>query len=364
MIVLNRPSVSNHEAEAAAKVILSGHLAQGKYVAELEKKFALLCGSKYAIAVNNGTAALHTALLAIGLKAGDEVITTPFTFIATANAVSMIGAKPVFADIDLETFNLDARTIEKLITKKTKAILVVNLYGQPATYTEIRKVARRHNLIIVEDAAQSVYATYKRRRSGNLADISCFSFYATKNIMSGEGGMITTNNKRYANFSQLIRNHGQGKEKKYDYKFLGYNYRMTDVLAAVAIEQLKKIRLFTKRRQLIARKYTKEIIKIRGLIPPIVGKNRSHVYHQYTIRVTSLYGKSRDELQTYLLEKGIQSTVYYPKPLYTFSYLREGKKLPQYVNTECAAAECLSIPINTNITDRQVAYIISVLQNI
>lgn len=363
MISLVKPSVSGKEAKAASHVILSGQLAQGEKVLMLEKDFAKYCGVKYAIAINNGTAAVHTALLAIGIAPGDEVITSPLTFVATANSIIMAGANPIFADIDSRTYNIDPKTVEKLITKKTKAILAVNLYGLPADYSKLKIIAKRHNLLLIEDAAQSVGATYKKKSSGNLADISCFSLYATKNLMTGEGGMITTNNSNYAGICRLIRNHGQSETKKYDYKLLGYNYRMSDVLAAIGIEQLKKIKTFNKKRQQNAAKYTNTFSKINGLITPFVPPGSTHVYHQYTILVTPSYHLTRNQLQQFLIKKGIQSTVYYPYPLYVSPHLKKGKRLANYPVTEQVTKSCLSIPIRPNLNNDELNYIINAIQS-
>src|SRR3990167_6008515 len=241
MITISDPVIDNNEIKAVTKVFCSRQITQGKIVYNLEDIFAKFCGTKYAVATNSGTSALHTALYAIGIRPGDEVITTPFTFVATANAILMVGATPVLIDIDPKTYNLDPQKIEKAVTKKTRAIIAVNLYGQPADFDEINKIAKKHKLIVVEDAAQSVNTTYKTKRSGSFGDISCFSFYATKNITCGEGGMITTNNKSYFQKAKQFINHGQKTNGIYEYVDIGLNLRMTDIEAAILLEQLKKV---------------------------------------------------------------------------------------------------------------------------
>lgn len=364
MIPISKPTIEEEEINAVLKVLRSGKLTQGKIVSELEQNFAKYCGTQHGATCINGTAALHTALYSIGINPEDEVITTPFTFAATANSILMMRALPVFVDIDPITFNIDPTKIEEAITKKTKAILVVNLYGQPAEFDEINSIAKKNNLIVIEDAAQSVGAEYKNKKSGNLADISCFSFYATKNIMCGEGGMITTNNKNYYEKTLSFRNHGQSNKLKYYYADIGYNYRMTDILASIALTQLKKIENFIKERQMIAQRYTKELKDIKGIITPITIIDRAHVFHQYTIRVTKDFKLKRDKLKNYLYKKGIQSNIYYPQPLYGFNHLKVGKKQKNYPITEIATRECLSLPIYSRLNTDKINYIINQIRNV
>lgn len=361
MILMSKPIIEKEEKRAVMDVMNSGMLVQGKKVKKLEELFAKLCGVKYAVAVNSGTSALHVALLAMGIGRGDEVITTPFTFIATSNAICMTGAKPVFVDIDEKTFNIDPSKIEAKISKKTKAILTVDLYGQAASYSEIKRIARKNKLFIIEDAAQAVNARYGEMKTGNVVDIATFSLYATKNIMSGEGGMVTTNSDEYYNRIKLLRHHGQDGNAKYEYKSLGYNYRMMDLNASIAIEQVKKINRITKRRREIAQAYDRAFKDIDGLIIPYVERNNYHVYHQYTLRVTSEFPLKRDELKNYLLSNGIQSEIYYPKPLYLFSHL--GINHPLEI-TDKVSKEVLSIPVNSLLTNNEVRKIISTIKKI
>ncbi len=265
---LSKILIDTPTKQAVVKVLDSGFIVQGPKISQLEAKFVALTGAKYAVAVSNGTAALHSALAVLGIGPGDEVITTPFTFVATANAILMCGATPVFADIDPVTYNLDPIAVEKVITKKTKAILVVNLYGLPANYQELKKIAKIYNLYLVEDAAQSVGASYYQKVSGSLADISCFSLYATKNLMCGEGGIITTNKKSLSQKIKRFRHHGQSETKRYHYDGLGYNYRLTDIAATIALGQLKHFSKQTARRQAIAQQYTHAFSNVPGLTPP------------------------------------------------------------------------------------------------
>ncbi len=351
--------ISEEEIKAVVSVLKSGHIVQGPTVAALEKKITKLTESKYAVAVSNGTAALHTALFSLGIKDGDEVITTPFSFIATANAIRMVGAIPVFVDIDEKTFNIDVNLIENKITAKTKAIITVDLYGLPADYREIKKIASKHNLFIIEDAAQSINSEYRGIKAGNIVDITCFSFYATKNIMCGEGGVITTNNKKYYMYSRLFRQHGQSNHQQYDYKSIGYNYRMTDILAAIALTQMKNIDYITQKRQSNAHLYNRLLNEVPGIITPEIPNYSTHVFHQYSIRITSKFPLSRDQLKEYLLKNGIDSKVYYPKPLFNFKHLRLDKNFDynDFPITRKVCNEVLSLPIHPNLSRKNIEYI-------
>jgi perosamine synthetase len=357
MITLSKPAIGKEEINAVIGVLRSGQLAQGPLVEEFEKEFSKLSGINYAVAVNNGTSALHTALHCLGIRPGDEVITTPFTFVATANSILMAGAKPVFVDIEIDTFNINPKLIENKITKKTKAILAVDLYGQPANYREINKIAKKHKLFVIEDAAQAIGAEYFEKVTGCLADVACFSLYATKNITSGEGGVITTNDIVINEKARLFRNHGQS-EKKYKYSGLGYNYRLTEFQAAIGLEQIKKINSLTARRQEIAGIYNENLQKIKGLVIPGVVKNIKSVYHQYTIRLTKDFNASRDDFKKYLESKGIQSFVYYPIPLYAFEHLSFETNPNDFPITERVVDEVLSIPVHPLLTNEEIYYII------
>jgi perosamine synthetase len=356
-ISLSLPNISIQEKKAVLKVLGSGMLVQGPKVKFLETQFAKLCGTKYALATNNGTSALHTALYAVGIQPDDEVITTPFTFVATANSILMVGAKPVFVDIDEKTYNINPLLIEKAITKKTKAILVVDLYGQPADYEKINKIAKKNHLLVVEDAAQSINAQYNNKKAGNLADISTFSLYATKNIISGEGGMVTTNFKPYYEKAKLFRHHGMDENKRYHYKGLGYNYRMMDLQAAIAIEQLKKVSVITSQRQKNALRYNLAFSKIDCLITPNVLPNCQSVYHQYTLRLKDNCKITRDQLQLKLGEIGIQTNIYYPIPLYQFPHLKLNK-INLFPVTEQIVNQVISLPVHPLLSTKQIDYVI------
>lgn len=362
MINICQLKVSQEEKDAVMEVLDSGQLAQGQKVKELEENLAEFCKTKYALAVSSGTAALHLAVLSLQLNPGDEVITTPFTFIATANVVLMAGARPVFADINSQTLNLDPESVEKKITPRTKAIIVVNLYGQPADYSDFYALAEKYNLKIIEDAAQSIGAEYQGKMSGNLGDIGCFSFYATKNIMCGEGGAITTNDPQIYELVYQLRHHGQTGKKPYDYARLGYNYRLTDLQAVLVLIQLTRLKEITLRRQQIAQEYYQGLESVAGLVLPYCASDRTHVYHQFTILVTKDFPLSRDEFKNYLAEKGIASAIYYPLPLCKVAHFNcEDTDLP---NTCLAAEQVLSLPIFPNLADQDVQTVIKAIKEL
>ena len=364
MIPIAKPFVGEEEINAVADVIRSGMIAQGPKVREFEEKFAKFCGTKYSLAVNSGTAALHTALSVSGVKQGDEVITTPFTFISTANTILMQGAKPVFVDVG-EDYNINPNLIEKAITKKTKAIIPVDLYGQLCDYDRIDEIAKNNNLIIIEDSCQAVDAEYEGKKAGSFGDMGVFSFYATKNITCGEGGAITTNNENYAENVKQFRQHGKSKMTAYEYTNLGYNYRMTDICAAILLEQLKKIDIITKKRIENAEYLSKGLGKIKGIKLPVVKEGNKHVFHQYTIKVEDDFKLKRDELVEHLNKKGIGCNVYYPKPLDLCEHFKKlGYKEGDFPVAEKLSKQVLSLPVHPHLTKEQLNQIINAISEI
>ncbi len=362
MINIASPDIGPEETAAVNAVLKSGMLAQGPKVAELEAAFATYCSTKFALALNSGTAALHAALFAIGVGPGDEVITTPFTFIATINTILMQNAKPVLVDIETDSFNIDPALIKPAITAKTKALLPIDLYGQPYDYDEVKTLADEHGLKIVEDACQAVGATYKTKKAGQLGDIGCFSLYATKNIMSGEGGLITTDNEAYAMAIKQFRQHGMSAS--YEYEHLGYNYRMSDLHAAIAVEQLKKADRYATQRNQNAALYNQGLRAIPGLLLPSLKPDRTHVYHQYTVRVTTDFPLTRDQLMQSLREKGIGAGIYYPKPLHLYPHTRQlGYKVGDFPNAERAAAEVLSLPVHPKVSSDDIVLVIAAVKD-
>lgn len=310
-VPLVRPMIGPKERAAVNRVLLSEQLAQGKEVEAFEAEFAAMCGTRHAVAVNSGTAALFVALAAHGIGSGDEVIVPPFSFVATANAVLMTGARPVFADVREDDFNIDPELIAEHITPRTRAIIPVHLYGQPADMALIMQIAQRHNLAVIEDACQAHAAEWQGQRAGSFGT-GTFSFYPTKNMTTSEGGMLTTNDAEIADKARLLRAHGASRT--YHHVALGYNYRMTDIAAAMGRVQLARLPLFTRKRRASARFYDRHL---RGVTTPREMPGAIHVYHQYTIRVA----EGRDELRAALTAKGIGSAIYYPlaihqQPLY------------------------------------------------
>jgi len=361
------PILGKEEYGAVKKVLASGMLAQGEKVAEFERRFADFCGTRFAVAVNSGTAALHCALYAcsIGIGELDEVITTPFSFIATANSILMQRATPVFADIDPLTFNIDPKKIEEKITNRTKAILPVDLYGHIYDVEAVGKIAKKYNLEVIEDACQAHGAEFKNRKAGTFANMGCFSFYATKNMTTGEGGMIVTNSNEYSKSMRRFRQHGQRGSVRYQYSGLGFNYRMTDIAAAIGIEQLKKVDGFNKKRIRNAIRLTVGLRDIGGLVTPLIKENYRHVFHQYTIRVTDDFKMTRDELSKYLKEKGIDNSIFYPSPLHLIPHLsRLGYQEYHFPVAEKASQEVLSIPIHPLLTEKDIDYIIDTISKV
>ncbi len=353
MIPIAKPVIGEEEKRAVLEVLDSGILAQGAKVAEFENKFAEFIRVKHAIATSNGTTALHALLAASGIGEGDEVITSPFSFIATANAIKMTGAVPIFADIDEKTFNINPDLIEAAITPRTKAIMPVHLYGLAAPMDKIMEIAQRHNLFVIEDACQAHGAEFKGNKAGSFGD-GCFSFYPTKNMTTGEGGMITTNDDEMARKARKLINHGS--EKKYHHDFLGYNYRMTDIAASLGLEQLKKLSSFNARRRENAEFLTNNLHHVKGIICPEVAAG--HVFHQYTIRVTPEYPLTRDQVLEVLKEKGIGSAVFYPVPIH------KQKAYAEYVHrsfpvAERLAQEVISLPVHPSVTEQELGYIVN-----
>jgi len=352
MIPIAKPLIGEEEKKAVLAVLDSGMLAEGPKVAEFEKAFAAYCGTKFAVASSNGTTALHLAVLAAGLKQGDEVLTTPFTFIASSNAIVYAGAKPVFVDIG-EDFNLDCEKLEAHITKKTKAILPVHLYGYPCDMKRMREVAEKHGLQIIEDACQAHGAEFGGKKAGAFGLAGCFSFYPTKNMTTGEGGMITTDDEEFASRCKSLRAHGS--KVRYYHETVGYNYRMTDLAAAIGIEQLKKLETFNAARIRNAQTLTKLLAGIPGIRTPEVAPGRRHVFHQYTIRVAKEFGVTRDTLAARLKAAGVGSGIYYPLIVpRQEAYAKLGLSAGSWPVAERLAGEVLSLPVHPSIQNTEL----------
>jgi dTDP-4-amino-4,6-dideoxygalactose transaminase len=353
------PKIGEEEVQAVVKVLRSGMLTSGlgagPMVTELEKNFAKFAGVKHAVAVNTGTAALHSAIVAVGIKQGDEVILPSFTFVATAEAVVLAGGKPVFADIDAETYNLSPSVAEKLITKNTKAILPVDLYGFSADMKPMREIAEKHNLALVEDAAQAHGATYAGKPAGSFADAACWSLYASKNITTGEGGVTTTNNDQIAETLRMIRTHGE--KAKYASLILGNNYRMSEIQAAIGNVQLEKLPSFLAKRRQNAQQLTKILEKSSRLILPCESKDRQHSWYLYTARLVDGMETERNKIVDELKKKGIGAEVYYVNPVHQMPFYRENFGSAKLPETDKASKQVFSLPIHPGVTAEQVDYI-------
>ncbi|MBM4240875.1 MAG: DegT/DnrJ/EryC1/StrS family aminotransferase [Euryarchaeota archaeon] len=358
MIPIANPILGDEEIEEVVKVLKSGFIAQGPKVAEFERMFADYVGTKHAVATSNGTTALHIALLAAGIGPGDEVITTPFSFIATANSILYVGAKPIFADIDPKTYNIDPQEIQESVTHRTKTIIPVHLYGQPACMDAISEIARDHDLKVIEDAAQAHGALYKNKKVGSFGDMACFSFYPTKNITTGEGGIITTDNDEMAQIARTLRAHGE--KERYEHVVLGYNFRMTDIAASIGIIQLKKLEEFNRKRIENAEYLTEHIGDIDGIEPPFVQENVKHVFHQYTIRVGD---DKRVKYIKFLNNEGIGTGIHYPKPIYKQKLYEDLGYRAFCPETEKAAAEVLSIPVHPALRVEDLKEIVQTLED-
>ncbi|MES9536460.1 MULTISPECIES: DegT/DnrJ/EryC1/StrS family aminotransferase [unclassified Actinomadura] len=343
------PVIGEAEIEAAVRVLRSGRVVQGPEVAAFEEEFSALVAGRHCVAVNSGTSALHLGLMALGIGPGDEVIVPSFTFAATANVVRLVGAEPVFVDIEPGSFNVDPDAVAAAVGPRTAAIMPVHLYGHPAAMDRIGALAERHGLAVVEDACQAHAAAHNGVPVGAIGTIGTFSFYPTKNMHALEGGMITTADAETARTLRLLRN--QGMEQRYANEIVGANVRLTDVAAAIGREQLKQLPAWTERRIANARFLD---AKITGAVVPPVAPGARHVYHQYTVRVPG----DRDAFQQRLEQRKVGSAVYYPTPVHRLRpFLKDGAPDPRWdlPETERAAAEVLSLPVHPSLTDDDLA---------
>ena len=351
MIPISKPFIGDAEKTAVMEVLDSGMLAQGPRTARLEARFAQLCGVKHAIATTSGTTALHVALLAHGIGPGDEVITTPFTFIASANSILFTGARPVFVDIDADTFNLDAALVERAITPRTRALLPVHLYGYPCDMDALQALAARHHLAIIEDACQAVGATFHGRAVGSFGT-GCFSLYATKNVMSGEGGMITTDDDQVAEQCRLIRNHGM--KVRYYHDQLGYNFRLSDLHAAIGLVQIDRLAGFTEKRRANAAYLT---ARLESVLTPKVKEGYGHVWHQYTVRLDG--GHDRDAAVKQLNDAGVGTGIFYPVPAHQQGFIQDQLGRVVLPVAERLAKEVFSLPVHPQLSQADLETIVS-----
>jgi perosamine synthetase len=365
MIPISKPLIGDAEKRAVMEVLESGILAQGPRTAELENEFQRVCGVSHAVATSSGTTALHTALLAHGIGPGDEVITTPFTFIASVNSILFTGARPVLVDIEEDTFNLNPNLVASAVTAHTKAVMPVHLYGYPCDMNPIMEVARLHRLAVIEDAAQAIGADYEGRPIGSFG-AGCFSLYATKNVMSGEGGMITTDDEAFGERCRMIRNHGS--RRRYYHETLGFNFRMTDLHAAIGVVQIGRLGEFTAKRRANAA-YLNEHINNPRVITPKVKPGYGHVWHQYTIRIPSRdgdnTGAARDRASQQLTEMGVGTGIFYPIPAHKQEHLRSlGLDKVSLPVAERLALEVISLPVHPQLSEDDLRTIVKAVNQL
>jgi perosamine synthetase len=352
-IAINKPLLGEEEKRAVEDVLSTGKLTDaskegGKYVREFEGKVSKLVRSKHVVAVNSGTAALHTTLMALGVNRGDEVVLPSFTFVATANVVLACGAKPVFVDIKKD-YNMDPRAFKRSLTRRTKAVIPVHLYGYPADMDEIREVAEARGVAVIEDAAESLGAVYKGTQTGKLSDAGCFSLYATKVVTSGEGGAISTDDDELAERLRLVRNHGM--VHGYDSRILGFNYRLPELNAAIASVQMDKLGGFIKKRSRNANYLTERIGSMKGVEFTQDAGDRTHVYYLYTLHLS----RRRDVILKALNDSRIGAAVYFRIPVHkTPLYDRLGFGRKALKVTEEASAHVLSLPVHPGITEAEM----------
>ena len=366
MIQVSKPSLGREELNNVMEAINSSWISsKGKFITEFEENFAGYCGVKYGIATANGTVALHLALKALKISKGDEVIVPDLTFIATANVVTYCNAKPIFIDSNPDYWCIDPEKIEEKITTKTKAIIPVHLYGHPCDMDAIMKIAKKYGLYVIEDAAEAHGAKYKGKKVGSFGDISCFSFYGNKIITTGEGGMCLTNNQELAEKMRILRDHGMNPDKRYWYDVIGFNYRMTNVQAAIGIAQLKKIDEFIKRKRQIAQKYSKELedLKIEGLITlhPEMPWAKS-VYWMYSILLEDNFRIKREKLMQLLEEKGIETRPFF----YPIHIMPPYNACNSNINNiaKSISLKGINLPSSSALKDSELDYIIESCKSI
>jgi perosamine synthetase len=365
MIPYGRQSIDKNDIKAVVDVMKSDWLTQGPDILTFEKSLAEYCGAKFAVVCTNGTAALHLAYMAAGLKRGDEIITTPNTFVATTNMMLAVGARPIFCDIRLDTYNIDEDKIEALITLKTKAIVPVHFAGQPCEMDKISRIAKKNKLIIIEDACHALGASYKGKKIGSCfySDMAVFSFHPVKSITTGEGGAILTNSVMYYEKLISLRSHGIHKDKKGKNVMseFGYNYRMTDFQAALGSSQIKKIDSFIKRRTVLANCYFQNIQKTDYLIVPAQVKNANSAFHLFIVKASNY--KIREELVKHLQQAGIGTNYHYPCVYKHPYYKQNGYKKSKCWNAENYEQTAVTIPLFPDLKNFQIKYICQTINN-
>ncbi|MFZ3100863.1 MAG: DegT/DnrJ/EryC1/StrS family aminotransferase [Desulfitobacteriaceae bacterium] len=354
MIPLSRPDITEREKQAVLAVLDSNHLALGPKLKEFEEKMAAYAGTKYAVACNSGTSGLHMIVAALGIKDGDEVITTPFSFIASSNCMLFERAKPVFVDIDEKTYNLDTAQIETKITERTKAILPVHVFGQPANMHDIRRIALKHGLAIIEDSCEAIGSEWNGEKAGAMSDAAVFAFYPNKQMTTGEGGIVVTNNETLAKLCYSLRNQGRGIDTQWlNHVRLGYNYRMSDISAALGLAQLERIDEIIDARQRVADSYMEKLKDIEGVILPTIDERVKMSWFVFVIRFEPWI--DRNLVMETLLDRGVGCRPYFTA-IHLQPFYREmfGYKEGDFPITEHVASGTLAIPFFNKITEEQI----------
>ena len=356
MIPVCEPLLGGKELEYVTDCLKTNWISStGKYISEFEKGFAAYCGTKYGVATTSGTTALHLALAALGIGKGDEVIIPTFTMAACAFSVVYTGAKPVLVDSEPETWNMDVAQIERKITKHTKAIMPVHIYGHPCDMDPITDIARKHRIHVVEDAAEAHGATYKGKMCGGIGDVACFSFYANKIIMTGEGGMIVTNNEKVADFAKRLKDQAFSRERRFLHTDIGFNYRMTNIQAAIGLAQLENIDRFVEMRRRNAALYNRSLKDVSGITLPKEKQWAKNVYWMYSIVIEDEFGMSRDELMAFLKQRGVDTRTFFipmhVQPAFKNMGLFGGESYPV---SEMLAERGLYLPSGSGLTEEQI----------
>jgi perosamine synthetase len=365
-IPLSRPDITELERKAVAEVLKTHRLSLGPKLIEFEKKIAKYIKIKYAVAVNSGTSALHLIIRALGIKEGDQIITTPFSFIASANCILFERAKPVFVDIEPKTLNIDIDKIEKRINKKIKAILAVDIFGHPADWDRLREIARKYNLKLIEDSCEALGAEYKGKKAGTFADAACFAFYPNKQMTTGEGGMIVTNSKKIADLCRSMRNQGRDDTEWLRHGRLGYNYRISDINCALGVAQMQRINEMFVKRQKVAEMYNERLKEIEEIELPCVSPDVKLSWFIYVIRLKKNFGKNqRDEIKAKLSRKGIECGNYF-SPIHLQPFYRKifGYSRGDFPITEYVSERTLALPFYNNLTEEKINYVVRNLKEI
>lgn len=364
-IPVSEPFIGNLEAEYSLDAIKSGWVSgsKGSYIDKFEKEFSKYCDVKYGVACSSGTTALHLAIASLDLKADDEVIVPTFTNIATILCVIYSGAKPILVDSDPDIWGMDAEKIQQLITKKTKAIIPVHIYGHPVNMDKIMKLAEENNLIVIEDAAEAHGAEYKNKKVGGIGHIGCFSFYANKIITTGEGGMLVTDNKSYAEKSKMLANLAFSDVTRYQHKYLGFNYRLSNILAAFGCAQLEQIEKFVDKKRTMGKQYTSLFSNIEGIQTPVEKQWAKNVYWMYGIVLDESFGMTRDQLRDFLAERGIETrTFFVPMHMQQAFHDKGLFREESHPISEKLSENGLYLPSGLTITNEQISYVVDTIK--